>query len=64
MINSININKIVLSNKDSFGKKSFRNFIGYKDSKKIKPSCILLTKMSAYRRDFDETYISVFFYKR
>ena len=30
-------------------------FIWYKDTKKIKPSCIFLPKMSAYRKDFDET---------
>ena len=27
----------------------------YKDAKKINPSCVFLQKMSAYRRDFDET---------
>ena len=32
-----NIDKIVLSNKISFGKKGFKYFDGYKDTKKIKP---------------------------
>ena len=36
-------------------KKGFKFFIGYKDAKKIRPLCILLSKMSAYRKDFDET---------
>ena len=36
-------------------KKGFKFFIGYKDAKKIGPLCILLPKMSAYRKDFDET---------
>ena len=36
-------------------KKGFKFFIGYKDAKKIRPLCILLPKMSAYRKDFDET---------
>ena len=36
-------------------KKGFKFFIGYKDAKKIRPLCILIPKMSAYRKDFDET---------
>ena len=36
-------------------KKGFKFFIGYKNAKKIRPLCILLPKMSAYRKDFDET---------
>ena len=49
----IDINKIVVSNKVSSGKKAFKYFICYKDAK-IRPLCIFLPKMSAYRRDFDE----------
>ena len=33
-INNIDINKIAVSNKVSFGKKDFKYFIGYKDAKK------------------------------
>ena len=33
-IKSIDINKIVVSNKVSFGKKGFEYFIGYKNAKK------------------------------
>ena len=33
-IKNININKIVVSNKASFGKKGFKYLIGYKDTKK------------------------------
>ena len=33
-IKNININKIVVSNKASFGKKGFKYLIGYKDAKK------------------------------
>ena len=50
-IKNIDINKIVVPNKVSFGKKGFKYFIGYKDTKKIKPLCIFLPKMSAYRKD-------------
>ena len=59
-INSIDINKIVVSKNVSFGKKGFNYSIGYKDGKNVRPLCILLPKMSAYRRDFDETkYMSL-----
>ena len=58
-IKNININKIVVSNKVSFGKKGFKYLIGYEDAEEIKPLCIFLSKMSAYRKDFDKTkYIS------
>ena len=36
-IKCIYIDKIVVSNKISFGKKSFKYFDGYKDIKNIKP---------------------------
>ena len=58
-INNIDINKIVISNEVPLDKKDFQYFIGYKDAKKIRPSCIFPPKMSAYRRNFDRTkYIS------
>ena len=45
--------KILVSNKVSFNKKGSDYFIGYKDDKKVRPLCIMLPKMSAYRKDFD-----------
>ena len=54
-IDNIDINKNVVSNKASFGKKDFKYFIGCKDAKKIRPLCIFFPKVSAYRRDFDQT---------
>ena len=58
-IHNNKIVKIVISNKDSFRKKGCKYFIGSKDAKRIIPLCIFLSKMSAYRREFDETkYIS------
>ena len=48
-----------MSNKVSFGKNGFKYFIGYKDGKKITPLCIILPKISSYRKDFDEIkYVS------
>ena len=52
LINNIDINKIVESNKVSFG---FKYFIGCKDGKKVTPLCILLPELSAYRRNFDKS---------
>ena len=54
-IKNADIDKIIVSNKVPFGKKGFKNFIGYKDAKKNKPLCVFLPKMTAYRKDFDET---------
>ena len=59
LIKIVDTNKIVVSNKVSFGKKGFKYFIGYNDINKINPLCIFLPKMSAFGGDFDETkYIS------
>ena len=55
MINDIDINKIVVSNKLSFHKQDFKCFIRYRDSKKMRPLCIFRPKMSIYKRDFDKT---------
>ena len=54
---------MVVLDKISFGKKDFKNFISYKTGKKFRTLCILLLKMSAYRRDFDETEYMSFLYK-
>ena len=35
LINNIDINKILVSNKVSFGKRLFKYFIGFKDAKKL-----------------------------
>ena len=56
---NVDIDKIVVPNKVSFSKKWFTYFVSYEDAKKIKPLCIFLSNMSAYRKNFDETkYIS------
>ena len=39
---NIDINKILVS----FGEKGFKYFIGQKDAKRIRPSCIFRPKMS------------------
>ena len=52
---NIKINKIAVSSKTSFARKGFKYSVGFKDTKKNRPSCIFLPKISAYRRDLDET---------
>ena len=59
----INTDKTKVSIKASFSKQVFKFFIGYKDAKKIKPLCIFLPKMIAYRKDFDETKYICFLIK-
>ena len=63
LISDVYINKTVVSNKVPFGKKGFKYFIGCKDGKKVRPLCILLPKMTAYGRDFDETKYMSFLIK-
>ena len=62
-VNKIDINKILGSNKLHFCKQDFDCFIGYKDTEKIRTLCILRSKMSAYKRDFDETKCMYFLIK-
>ena len=47
-IKNIDINKITVSNKVSFGKQGFKYFIGYKDAKKIRAISTFLPKISTY----------------
>ena len=63
-VNNIDNNKIVVPNKISFGKKGFKYITGYKDVKNVRPLCILIPKMSVYKRDFDETKYMSFVNKR
>ena len=51
------------SSQIAFGKKGSKYFVGYKDVKKVRPAWIMLPKMSAYRRDFDEIKYTSFLIK-
>ena len=59
-INNVDIDKILISNKISFGSKGFQCFIGYKDDNRIKPLCMVLPKISRYGKRFDETNCMLF----
>ena len=50
----VDIEKVLVSNKISFGKKSYKNFIGYLyNGNKVKPLYIMLPKTSAYVKSYD-----------
>ena len=53
MINGIDINKIVLSNKVYFGQNDFNILLGIKMLKN-RPLCIFLLKRGVYVTDFDK----------
>ena len=55
LIYDVDINNIVVSSKFPSCKNSFKHFFGYKDAQEVRLLCIMLPKMSAYKRDFDET---------
>ena len=54
-IDDINVNKILVPKKESYGtKKSFKYFIGYDDNDVIRPLCIRLPQMTGYAKKFNE----------
>ena len=60
-INDINVNKILLSKKEPYGKKnSLKYFIGYNDNDVIRPLCTKLLQMTGYAKKFDEN-VTMFF---
>ena len=67
-IYDVNVDRIVVSNRVPFGKKGFKNFIGNVDviwkCKNVKPLCVMLPKISAFERDFDETKYMYFLIKK
>ena len=54
-IRDINIDRTVVSSKAPFGKKGFKDFIGYEnDDEKVMLLCTILPKTCAYTKYFDE----------
>ena len=48
------IEKVLVSNKTSFGEKNYKHFIGYLDNgNKVKPLNIMLPKTSAYVKGYE-----------
>ena len=61
-INNIGIDKVIVWNKVTVGKKGFKYSIGYKKDEKVKPLCIMFPKTSWYTKNVDDEtkYISFF----
>ena len=58
-IDDINVNKILVSENEQYGKNnSFIYFIGYNDNV-IRPLCLKLSKMTGYIYKFDENKITM-----
>ena len=55
-INEVDIEEIVLSHKKSYGKDSFKYFIGYRHNGNAVPSplCIKLSQVNAYAKCLDK----------
>ena len=54
LLKDVDIEKVLVSNKISFGEKNYKYFIGYLyNDCKVKPSNILLPKTSAYVKSYD-----------
>ena len=62
VINDIDINETVVSNKFPFGKQDFKYFIVYKDNKEIRPLCIFFPEI-IYKRYSDKTKCTYFMIK-
>ena len=55
-IDDIDVNKILVSKKELYGKKnSFKYFIGYNDNDDIRSLCIKLPQMIGYAQYFDSS---------
>ena len=53
-LNDIDVNKILVSKKESYGtKNSLKYFIGYNDDDVIRPLCIILPQMIGYVKHSD-----------
>ena len=63
LINDIDFNKIVVSNKIFFGKQDFKYFIDYKDAPKIKLLYVFLTITTIHKKGLDTTKFMYFLIK-
>ena len=59
-INDIDVNNILVSKKEKYGKyNSFKYFIGYNDNDVIKPLYLELPQMTGYINKFDKNTITM-----
>ena len=60
-LNDIDVNKILVSKKESYGTKtSLKYFIGHNDEDAIRPLCIILPQMIGYVKHFDSNKTMTF----
>ena len=60
-ISDIDINKILVSKKEIYGKyNSFKYFIGYNDNDVIRPLYLGLSQMTGYINKFDENKTTIY----
>ena len=52
-LDSVNTDKIVVSDKFRHNEESYKYFIGYKEDEIVKPLCIILPQMNGYIKYFD-----------
>ena len=50
---SVNVNKIVVSDKFNYNEDCFKYFIGYQKGEIVRPLCIILPQMSGYIKYFE-----------
>ena len=59
-INDIDINKILVSKKEQYGKyNSFKYFIGYNDNDVIRPLYLFISQTTGYINKFDKNKITM-----
>ena len=59
-INDIDVNKILVSKKEQYGKyNSFKYFIGYNDNDVIRPLYLFLSQTTGYINKFDKNKITM-----
>ena len=52
-LDSVTIDKIVVSDKFKHSEEGYRHFIGYKEDEIVKPLCIILPQMNGYIKYFE-----------
>ena len=60
-LDSVDTDKIVLSDKFKQSEESFKYFIGYQEDEIIEPLCIILPQMNGYIKYFESGGKNVFF---
>ena len=53
MLNSVDLNKIVVSSRRKLNDTTYKYFCGYLNNDVIKPLCVVLPQMSRYIKYFD-----------